>query len=68
VSNLAMLCGRHHTAVHAGEWHLEMRDGIPWAQPPAWLDPLQRWRRNTYTHHQKTTEQLAADITREPDG
>jgi hypothetical protein len=66
VSNLAMLCGRHHTAVHAGEWHLEMRDGIPWAQPPTWLDPLQRWRRNTYTHHRKATEKLAADLTPHP--
>ena len=40
-SNLAMVCGRHHTDVHAGTWELEMRDGIPWAKPPTWLDPHQ---------------------------
>jgi hypothetical protein len=60
--NLAMICGPHHTAVHAGEWHLEMRNGIPWAQPPTWLDPHQQWRRNTYQHHRRTTEQLALNL------
>jgi hypothetical protein len=45
-----------------GIWELEIRDGIPWAKPPTWLDPQQRWRRNTYQHHLHTTEQLAIDI------
>jgi hypothetical protein len=67
VSNLAMVCGRHHTEVHAGTWVLEMRDGIPWVKPPKWLDPQQRWRRNTYTHHRQTAEQLAAHLTPQPD-
>jgi hypothetical protein len=62
VSNMAMLCGSHHTAVHAGEWHLEMRDGIPWAKPPTWLDPRQQWRRNTCQKHLRTAEQLALDL------
>jgi hypothetical protein len=67
VSNLAMVCGRHHTETHAGVWVLEMRDGIPWVQPPTWLDPLQRWRRNTYTHHREAAEQLAMDLSPPPE-
>jgi hypothetical protein len=39
LTNLALLCPRHHTDVHAGIWSLEMRDGIPWARPPTWVDP-----------------------------
>jgi len=62
VSSMAMVCGPHHADVHAGIWELEIRDGIPWAKPPTWLDPEQRWRRNTYQHHLHTTEQLAIDI------
>jgi hypothetical protein len=48
IRNLAMVCGRHHTEIHAGIWHLTMRDGIPWAIPPSWVDPLRRPIRNTY--------------------
>jgi hypothetical protein len=59
VSNLAMLCGPHHSAVHAGTWALEMRDGVPWSQPPIWLDREQHWRRNTYQEHVESMEQLA---------
>jgi hypothetical protein len=66
MSNLAMLCGHHHTETHAGTWTLEMRAGIPWVKPPPWLDPEQRWRRNTYTHHRQAAEQLAATLTPPP--
>ncbi len=47
LANLALLCGRHHTTVHAGIWTLQMRDGIPWAVPPPWIDPQRRPLRNT---------------------
>jgi hypothetical protein len=49
IDNLALLCSRHHDAVHTGAWTLTMRDGIPWAIPPKWLDPYQHPLRNT-TH------------------
>ena len=65
VSHLAMVCGRHHSDIHAGTWTLEMRNGIPWSKPPVWLDREQHWRRNTYTEHRKAAEQLA--ITLSPD-
>jgi hypothetical protein len=66
VSNLAMLCGRHHTETHAGIWTLDMRHGIPWVKPPTWLDPHQQWRRNTYPHHRQATEQLATNLRPQP--
>jgi hypothetical protein len=66
VSNLAMVCGRHHAETHAGTWSLDMRDGIPWVKPPPWLDSEQRWRRNTFTHHRQAAEQLAAYLSPPP--
>jgi uncharacterized protein DUF222 len=64
--NLAMVCGRHHDAIHAGTWTLEMRDGVPWARPPTWIDPEQRPIRNTYQHHRQAAEQLALELLPEP--
>ena len=62
VTNLALVCGRHHSDVHSGVWALEMIDGIPWARPPRWLDPHQRPVRNTYRQHRRAAEQLALDL------
>jgi hypothetical protein len=42
LQNLALLCSTHHTAVHAEHWQLKMLGGVPWAIPPAWLDPSRR--------------------------
>jgi hypothetical protein len=67
LDNLAMVCGRHHADVHAGVWELEMRDGVPWARPPTWIDPLRRWRRNTYPERRRRAEQLAVDLNRSRD-
>jgi hypothetical protein len=54
LANLVLLCGAHHTAVHAGTWTLTIINGIPWVIPPRWLDETQQPLRNTYptaTHH-----------------
>ena len=67
VDNLALLCPRHHTAVHAGIWDVEMRHGLPWARPPTWADPERRWRRNTYQHHRDQAHQLRLDLDPPPD-
>jgi HNH endonuclease len=48
ITNLALLCGRHHTAVHSGIWAIVMRDGVPWVIPPDWVDHERRPIRNTY--------------------
>jgi Domain of unknown function (DUF222) len=62
IDNLALLCGHHHTVVHQGIWTLTMRDGVPWAIPPAWVDPERRPLRNTYRddlgHFHRTGTQL----------
>jgi hypothetical protein len=51
LDNLALLCSRHHTAVHAGVWRIRMRDGIPWLIPPRWRDPDRVPLRNTTHEH-----------------
>ncbi|MFC3686768.1 HNH endonuclease signature motif containing protein [Aquipuribacter hungaricus] len=50
LDNLVLLCGSHHTAVHAGVWAVAVcADGIPEVIPPRWVDPEQRPRR--LAHH-----------------
>jgi hypothetical protein len=47
LGNGVLLCGFHHRVVHTGEWTVRIAaDGWPEFVPPAWLDPLQRPRRN----------------------
>jgi hypothetical protein len=49
LENLALLCDRHHDAVHHGGWDVEMAaDGRPQLRPPPWVDPELRARRNRY--------------------
>ncbi len=54
LDNLALLCHRHHSQIHAqpdtdeDAWKLVMRDGVPWLRPPERLDPDRRLRRNTF--------------------
>jgi hypothetical protein len=62
LDNLAMVCGRHHDAIHAGIWELEMRAGVPWARPPDWIDPQRRLIRNTYPDHRERATQLGLDL------
>ena len=47
--NAALLCAFHHYLIHHSDWHITMAgDGMPEVIPPAWLDPMQRPRRNAY--------------------
>ena len=46
LANLVPLCGRHHTAVHAGIWQIRRRGDLPWVIPPSWVDPYRRPLRN----------------------
>jgi hypothetical protein len=68
LDNLALLCPRHHADVHAGIWSLDVRDGLPWARPPRWMDPQQRLRRNTYQHHRNQAHRLRLDLDPPPGG
>ncbi|MFD4264933.1 DUF222 domain-containing protein [Rhodococcus sp. NPDC058481] len=45
LSNLVLLCRKHHTLIHKNHWDVTIGDdGHPWFTPPAWLDPLRRPR------------------------
>jgi hypothetical protein len=59
ITNLALVCQRHHSAVHTGTWMITMRGGVPWAVPPAWVDPQRRPLRNTtFTARQELSRHL----------
>lgn len=48
VANGALLCNRCHTAVHAGDWEIQMVDEVPWFKPAKHLNADQTLQRNTY--------------------
>jgi hypothetical protein len=50
IDNLALVCGRHHDEVHAGDWEIQMRAGVPWVLTPRWLSPYRRLLRNAVHH------------------
>jgi hypothetical protein len=72
IANLALLCPRHHTDVHAGIWSLEVRDGCPGpdhppgsthnndgdATPTNTTATKPTNSASTSTHHPKTTPPL----------
>ena len=66
LSNLLLLCPRHHTEVHAGMWVIVLRDHLPWVIPPIWLDPQQRPIRNqlpdTINRAHRLAQQLRLDL------
>lgn len=46
-ANCVLLCGVHHRSVHHHGWSVRTGgDGLPEFQPPAWIDPERRPRRN----------------------
>ncbi len=48
-NGVLLLCGHHHRLIHKGEWQIRIAaNGLPETVPPAWLDPLQIPRRNTF--------------------
>jgi hypothetical protein len=63
VANLVLLCGRHHRAIHAQEWEVEMRAGLPWFRPPHHLDPGRRWMRGTFVDAVHRARALAQHLT-----
>ena len=47
ISNLVLICGRHHSTIHHDGWTIELIDGLPTFTPPRWIDPDQRRRIHT---------------------
>lgn len=64
VENLALVCTRHHTEIHSGVWTLLMRDGVPWAVPPRWMDPTGTPRRNTLPDAESEARRLGRQLRR----
>lgn len=62
LDNLALVCIRHHSAIHTGHWQLTMIDGVPWVIPPHWADPHRRPRRNTLHHDEHTARRLGQQL------
>ena len=49
LQNGVLLCRRHHRGIHHDGWQVRIAgDGHPEFTPPAWIDPQQHPRRNTY--------------------
>jgi hypothetical protein len=44
IDNGVLLCAHHHRLIHAGDYELRMRDGLPEMLSPRWVDPQQIWR------------------------
>ena len=47
VTNMCLLCTRHHRAVHHDGWQVILADGQILTIPPPWVDPDRAPRRNT---------------------
>ena len=63
LSNLCLVCPRHHTEIHLEEWRIEMREGLPWFRPPKWVDPDQQPVRNNLHEHVAAIERFAQQVT-----
>jgi hypothetical protein len=49
LQNGVLLCRRHHRVIHHDGWQVRIAgDELPEFTPPAWIDPQQQPRRNTY--------------------
>jgi hypothetical protein len=45
VSNLVLLCRRHHVDLHHGQWRISIADGIVEVARPSWAEPPPRQHR-----------------------
>lgn len=71
IAELALLCGPHHNAVHAGTYQIIIRDGISWVRAHSRVHPNQPLRRNdihhdTHAHARATAHQIRLDLGLDP--
>ena len=50
LANSVMLCRVHHRQIHATDWIVRIRDGLPEFVPPRWIDHQRRPRRKALPH------------------
>jgi hypothetical protein len=50
LTNMVLLCRRHHRTLHGTEWTIHMIGGIPYFKPPKWVDREQKLVRNVLRH------------------
>jgi hypothetical protein len=51
LTNLVLLCRRHHRLIHHSDWDVKLVGGRPMFYPPTWVDPKREGIRNTVHHH-----------------
>ncbi len=66
VDRMALLCGPHHTATHAGVYELVVRGGVPWVRLPASIDPRRPLLRNQVHVHARLARTLGEVVRRPP--
>jgi len=64
VDRLALLCGPHHTAVHARVYELVVREGVPWVRLPARIDPRRPLLRNPVHSDARRARALGEGVRR----
>lgn len=62
LSNLVLLCSRHHTEIHLGHWTITMRDAVPWFVPPPWIDRERTPVQNSLHQRIAQTRVFAVDL------
>jgi len=51
------------SSIHAEEWTVTIRDGVPHFTPPAWIDPDRTPLRNTYHQRARDTRHAAQELS-----
>ncbi|MET9311990.1 DUF222 domain-containing protein [Kribbella sp. NPDC003505] len=61
VSNLALLCRRHHTDLHKGRWHITITNGEVHVTRPTWAEPAPTTARRTAPPHAQPRRTASPD-------
>ncbi|HZX03457.1 HNH endonuclease signature motif containing protein [Kribbella sp.] len=65
LTNLALLCRRHHTDLHTGRWTITITNGKPHVARPTWATPTAPTPTNpTPTNHDPTNTALTTEAHR----
>lgn len=68
LANCVLLCRRHHTRAHRGDWQIQVGPHGAELVPPAWVDPSRTPRRNSRDHHPEPGRRLPELAARQPSG